>query len=128
LNNFNAKGGVNELKTIILLVSVGLSLFFGPVVMADDKGVGHSNVNVTGNVGVVGKYEYPKVTPKPGNSTGQVFQPNEKDNPFYGGVNVKGTEPVLPNTGDRSFLQKFGLPLLLIILGGAILIPKRAYR
>ncbi|MDR3240616.1 MAG: LPXTG cell wall anchor domain-containing protein [Lactobacillaceae bacterium] len=110
-----------------MLASILFSFLVSPVVLADDSVVGASNENVTGHVGFVGKYEYPKVTPKQNEPKGQVFQPHSKDNPFYGGVNVKGKEPVLPNTGDRSSLQNFALPLLLMIFGGAILIPKRTH-
>jgi hypothetical protein len=71
---------------------------------------------VKGDVSFYGSYESPNDhTPsKP------VYQPNDKENPYYGDANTiaspSGVRPVLPNTGGQSDCQKLGLPITLVAI------------
>ncbi|MDR3189592.1 MAG: hypothetical protein LBT80_00115 [Lactobacillaceae bacterium] len=99
-------------KLLIFTLVCGLTMGAPALVTADGfKG------DTTNEVGFYGAYSYPddQVAHGLGDENNTVFKPKDRINPYYQAANtLAGKQPVLPDTGDFTGLQKFGVPVTLV--------------
>lgn len=106
-----------KIKKVMMISALILTLPLATVSADDNDQSAHpSTYKSNGDVSFYGKYDAEKTT----EPEEPVYSPNNKDNPYYGGVNTltstDGTPmAVLPNTGSLSIVQIISLPILLLL-------------
>jgi hypothetical protein len=114
------------------VMMIGTLIFAFPLatISADDsdQSVHPSVYNTKGDVSFYGTYDTEKTTEQ--EST--IYNPNNKDNPYYGGANTiasaAGTPvAVLPNTGSLSFGQMISIPSLLLLTAVLLVLGRVKY-
>lgn len=118
-----------KIKKVMMISALMLTLPLATISADDsDQSVQPSTYKSNGDVSFYGTYDAEKTT----EPEEPVYSTNNKDNPYYGGVNTlastAGTRvAVLPNTGSLSIVQIISLPSVLLLAAVLLVLGRMKY-